>query len=703
LPGFTTIIDQLMRTASSGSDTVSDQVEHILQLLPQSEAATDAESTAAARSRLTSAWASGLAFESLRGWHWPYWINLQTNPATGIAAYPSAAPFTSGLPLLQNKSARDAAPILLEQDSRFAGTMDRRAMITPPDSRFSIETWFRIGDELIIPSDISTEQSIHFANEPSAGQQWKFRTNQSTASVSATATLLEDTAFLKIAMDCKAPSSPVIIYASIRPYHLDSIAPVHDLVYNSKGFWMSDSQVVALFTRRPDLAWASDARHGDAALFLTAPPERTAVRCAAGMATAISAFHFQPGENAHVELYLPFAPVYPRELPLADFAGRDTPPARRRQIRQPASSALNHPTVSQRTSSPASPLENASLIHLLAATDTANPTMQQMLVARNNWIVPAVRALVRAGHSVQAARLLGFCMLGIQRNGYLSAARGRWAFHGQMLTALADYFRLQERPPDETLATWARMRSAAKWIMRKRREVAHAPQKPAGLLPPGIGPQGQGPDYFLADNFWAIEGLCAASWLGRQFGEHAEAETFYEEAAKMSKAVQSAVHRELEFGITQQVPGRLRRSFDAAAGAELLDLALLDEAAGMLDPLDWFASLLKALSQPLRADSTDNSPHMLALDQRGIRPARRILLELAKLNAYRGKTGPEFWPDLQPTQDLAALATPQNTWSESISLPARTGLGQLHFDPEAAALYLILQRKLKEQANNRAV
>ncbi len=681
MPSYKTMIGELLRLAGErpGGHAMN-AYRAMLKLAPKAEQAGDGPATGLLVEEHSRAWATAVAFDALRGWSWPYWINAQTNPLSPI--YAPLPPFT-----LRNHSARDAAPLLVPEIGRFAGLLDRRGMFIPVDQRFGIEVWFRAGDEVIRPAEVLEEYEVSYDNGPL--RTLRMRVGKLTLEVCAEAGVAEDFEYVKLRGAIRAGEGfgfePLAVYFAIRPFTLDGVTPVYDLVYNSKGFWMSESRVVALFPRKPELSWASNARQGDAGLFLWAPPDRSAVRCAAGMATAVSGFHGEAGgREVYGEVVVPLRPVFPRELPFAALVPRSESGRRSTVLaRTPRRDRgrLAVPTEAMR----------ASREHLLACADTRVPTVQKLFVVKNNWIVPAVRALALEGDGAAAERILDYCLLGVQPNGYLPQAHGRWAFQGQVLTAMADLGRLGDRMDALQAIPYARIQSIAKWIMRKRREISHAPKKPAGLLPPGISPTGMGPEYNFVDNLWAIEGLLSATWLARQHGHHGDADGFYEDATRMVSRLMDAIHRELEYSLQQLVPGRFQRPFDAVSAAEVLDMMLTEEAAGLMRKGEWLHDVVKEISAGLaRAGGSDRDGGLLKMDVRGIVPARR-LLQLWWL-VERNEAG-------RKELDGAAekLMTPQGVWPDIMHLRCRSGAGQMGFDPEAAAIYLLLERKLTDK------
>lgn len=678
MPSYKTIIGELLRLAGERpGDRAVDAYRAVLKLAPKSEQTADASTTGPQVEEHSRAWATAVAFDALRGWSWPYWINAQTNPLSPI--YSPLQPFS-----LRNDSARDATPLLVPEIGRLAGTLDRRGMFTPVDQRFSVEVWFRAGNEVIRPAEVLDETGVSFDNGPS--RTVRLRVGKLVLEINAEAGVAEDFEYVKMKGTISAGEGfgfeSLAVYFAIRPFTLDGVTPVYDLVYNSKGFWMSESRVVALYPRKPELTWASNARQGDAGLFLSAPPDRTAVRCAAGMATAISGFHGEAGgREAHGEVLVPLRPVFPRELPFSALV--------------PRSESGRRSTVQARTGrryggrvSAFSDAMRASREQLLACADTRVPWVQKLFVVKNNWIVPAVRALALEGDGSAAERILDYCLLGVQPNGYLPQAHGRWAFQGQVLTAMADLGRLGDRMDALQAMPYVRIQSIAKWLMRKRREISHAPKKPAGLLPPGITPRGMGPEYNFVDNLWAIEGLLSATWLARQHGHHGDADVYYEDATRMVSRLMDAIHRELEYSLQQLVPGRFQRPFDAVSAAEILDVMLTEEAAGLMRRGDWLDDVIGAISAGLAgAGGSESGGGLIKMDVLGIVPARRLLLLWALVD--RDEAGRD---ELEGA--AKGLMTPQGVWPDMMHLRCRSGAGQMVFDPEAAAIYLLLERKL---------
>lgn len=677
MSSYSTIISELARLfdlpEASATGALNRSVD---KMSPQAERRLDAEVARLEAQDFTRAWATQMAFQAVPGFRWPYWINAQLSPLD------AGIPVGQSSPVLQNLTSRDCVPLLTSETRTLAGTVDRRGLVTPVDERSSMETWFSIGDALLVPACALDEAEFSY-EILEHGTRITWHHPLARAEITVSVEQLEENPFLRLsaALSPQGTGCPATIFFGIRPYTLHGLVPVHDLVYNSKGFWMSDSKVVALFPEKPGAAWASDGRLGDAPQFLANPPDRTAIRCSAGLATCASTFFSASASEAaplRAEVLVPLLPLFPRELPLAALissAGKRSSTLHQADRKSPAT-----PPVSREE---ALPLQSRR--QLLAAADVTTRQSQENFARRNHWLVPAVRALLALKEPAAASRLLTWSLLGQHKNGYLPQSHGKWAFPGQVLSAAYTYC---GRQGTESMS-WAAVQALAQWITRKRREVSHAPKKPSGLFPPGLPRYGGAPDYNVTDNIWAIEGLIAASGLARLHGHHTEADHYYDEAQQVAHQLKAALQRELEYGLAQQIPARLHRSFDAATAAELLDLALLPETLGLLQPAEWFTQLIRRLREPVAgvAPAAGEPFTLLQMDSRGLFPARRLMLLYA-----------EETLKIVPKHSLVALeehlTTSVGIWPEAIHPHTRRGTGVMPFDPEAAALHILIRGKV---------
>ncbi len=694
MPSFTSIINSLLR--SFPSEKASQVFRTAQKLHPQSEPLANSHLTRALLDEQLHGWLTRHAWEACRAWNWPYWINAQSH--AGSPAFTNFVPDT----LLKNTAARDAAPIPGLPDT-FAGTVDRRGMVTPPHGRFSVEAWFRFPDGLTVPAAILDDAQLTIQST-ATNVVFEITTAYGQATIEVHASGTDDLKSVRIIATCEplegSDSCPASIYFAIRPYSLEGITPIHDLVYNSKGFWMADSQVIAWYPHRPDVSWASDARHGDAVFFLSDPPERTAVRCPAGMANALTGWHLPLRESSSLsaEIILPLHPISAKTFPFVelvkDASRRSHTTARASE--SIASAESNHAIVLQTGSSLDQMLIMADA-QLRSLTDISEPAVHQRFLHKSNWLVAAVRGLLYQGRRDAAARLLQLPLIDIQKNGNLNLAAGKWSLHGQVLTAVADYHRLSQAPPERPVVSYSQLRNIARWIMRKRREVAHAPDKPQGLFPPGATRSNTGIEYQLVDNFWALQGLVSAGWLARFNHEHRDAEVLQKESAKFAANLAAAMHRELEYSLSQQMPGRLHRAFDPNTAAEILEIALMPDTYRLLKAESWLPRLVDFLIEPLPASGAPQAGFVLRrIDEQGVYASRRMLLCLALLRVSDKRLPSLFAEVLQ-------MQTPLLSWTECLNPRTMMGTGREMVDTEATALFTVLIRQMLLQDDDNTI
>lgn len=685
MPSYSSVINSLLRLFPS--EKANQYYRAVIKLHPQSEPLANSHLTRSILDDQLQAWITRHAWEACRGWNWPFWINAQTHGASNAFINLTSSP------LLANIAARDAAPINGIPET-FSGLVDRRGMVTPPHGRFSVETWFRFADGMVRPASILDDAEMHVTSTATTST-FKFPTPHARVEIKVSASGADELKHVHVVATCSANDNgktcPASIYFAIRPYTPEGVVPIHDLVYNSKGFWMSDSKVIAWLPQRPDISWASDAHHGDAAFFIADPPERTAVRCPAGLATAISGLHLplREAQVSSAEIVLPLEPVPAKAFPFAELIQQKGHHTAARSASFPAKEqTVLRQAIRVNTGSP---IDEALILadhHLSSLTDISVPAIHQAFLYRSEWLAAAVRALLYQGHQSQAARLLQLPLVDIQKNGNLGLAGGKWSLHGQVLTAAADYHRLTQAPRERPVISYTQLRNIARWVMRKRREIAHAPEKPQGLFPPGVTRSNHGIEYQLTDNLWALQGIASAGWLARYFQEHRDAEVLQREAGKFAGNIAAAMHRELEYSLTQQVPGRLHRTFDPATASEILEIALMPDAWRMVRADSWLPRLIDYLHQPLSHQPSRPLNYMLRqIDSNGVYPLRRMLLCLAmiKLNDERAQT---LFTEILPTR------SPLNTWPECLNPHTGMGTGRDMADPGACSAFAILVREL---------
>lgn len=674
MPSFSSLLNSLLRVYPS------EQAEALFRAMqklhPSGESLSDGRQAAEDFLRLVEGRRTLHAWQMHQDWYWPYWVRLQTSAESPASADPS-----TGL-VLENRAARSARPVE-GAPGRFAGLIDPRGMVTPACSLYSVECWMLLDGKLYVPASVTGRSGIVITTH---GVQLPIATGQ--FHIDARAVEVDGEIFLRLTARYDAPQTGTpdglpagMIYFAVRPYNMERVTLLHDLVYNSKGFLMSDNRVIGWMPRRPDQVWVSNAANGDAGHFVAHPPERTAMRCGAGLATAMLGFEVPAGGGA-AEIFLPAQPQVAKSFPFLSLA---------RAARPPATESIQHTPVlvlGDGTDG-VSELYNRSLSHLYALAEPSAPFVRQLLEDDPSAVHAITQTFLTQGEHAIAGRFLQQQFLGIQKNGTLSGAIGFWAAPGQLLQAIAQYYRCTARPAEESQFPYQKVRRLARWIFRKRRELSHAPQKPKGLLPPGRGADRAGLDYHFTDNFWALQGLCAAQWLARHYGEHRDAEIIRAEIDKYTRQINAAIHHALEYSQNHVLPINGYRQHAGSSSVRLLELALMPEAFALLKPHEWMTRLLDFLTAPLTPGSA--SMELRRVDETGVRPGDRALLAHATLLlSYKSR--------YTLAADLQSLTTESGTWCDTLNQKTREGTapGLIGLAATAGYLNFITARYVQE-------
>lgn len=646
----------------------TDIYNSMLRLYPASESLTTRAQIQELVQNELRAWHTRQVYNACRGWQWPHWINLQVHPAS--LAYSSSATQAP----LRNVHGREAYPVT-GKSSEFAGYLDRRGMFVPPGGRFSIETWVYVGDTLLCPANVLNESNFKYTYSKH-GASVSMTFGAATLQVSSHSFEMDNATYVRLSATAEMPVSdnrPVSVLFAIRPYSLESVIQLKDLVYNSKGFWMSDSRIIAWSLQRPHTAWASNAELGDAALFIDHPPERTAVRCSAGLATAIS-LHQSETVGAHsADMVIPVEPALAKTFPFAPIlrelsnrqAGKSTP----KEIVTNSDNA-----------------DDITGFILPLLTDVTKSEVRADLEKQHHCFASLVTALCKQERYDRAASVLNLVLLSIQRNGTLDFAHGHWELYGQLLVSLKAFKEFSPSANHSHVLAYSQIRLLARWIIRKRRAVATSPNKPKGLLPPGLTRTGIGIEYNVVDNLWSIEGLAAAADLARMFNEHQDADIYKKEAEILAHRLSAAIHRELEYSIDQLPPGRLYRGFDVDSASELLDLAFLPNTRRMMGNVEWFTKLTSYLATKASEIARSTATPLRNIDRYGFHPARRLLLALAVR-----QNNPALAAELNV--ENASLHTSLGLWNSCVNPTSGLGCGSTFVDLEATSLIATISKK----------
>ncbi|MBX7245832.1 MAG: hypothetical protein K1X53_10055 [Candidatus Sumerlaeaceae bacterium] len=600
-------------------------------------------------------------------WIWPWWIEQQRDPRSE-AFVPVHASATSGNITNRNWTAVGTL------GGRREAIVDPRGLVTPWPGQWSLDTFLEINGETLFPSRLHSHQVSQRATTNPPGVQTEFAFHGLDLQIQAWAFRHEANDYLvqttRITNSSDAPLSPALIH-SLRPANPEGVCLVHNLAYNTRGFWNVEAQVACYFPLRPDYSIASNHERGDAAFYLDDETEDNAIHCPVGLATGASVWrlHLEPGATETVFAVLPLEPMNPRFFEFSPF----TPDALQRsrdkateewQEKRDAGTTIQLPDPRLVESFEAS--KTAVLLLNDGHEITTGPTSGHTQSFANGEAM--LQALAILNYPKEVRHNLEFYPLKQWKNGYFCARKGEWASTGQAICAIADYCRLHGDTPllEQLLPA---IKRGVVWIEKKRNEVSFSRRKPKGLLPAGFSPDHSHPnDFNYYDNFWSLRAVQAAAGAADALGLGPDARLFQSIYDAYLRDLNEAINRDVEFSPHHLLPAAPRRRPDAGMAWNVTDASL-----ELFPPEEspWMRRILDSLGES-------------ALNGE-VRPDTVMVLCRALLS-IRNPLGLKLLPQLQ------RLASPTWCWPEVIHPRTRGGSrGEGHHGPANAQWVLLLR------------
>lgn len=479
-------------------------------------------------------------------WIWPFWVERQFNP-TDDAFIPRAFSITH-----VNLTHRNWTAVGLPGFEELP-IVDPRGLVTPFWDGWSLDGWIVAEDgRSLFPSRLSSVRQ-RLCMDDGIAVETTAAERQLTL---VTRVDLDDdghriTCRVRVRASADARAWAVI---ALRPYNPEGVSFIHEVkVAQDRCAFVVDGRHRIEFSVPAERHALSYYRMGDVRSRLLSPNNQDEIRCDVGMATAAALFQLEPGRSREIVAGIP-------------LDGRDAPRPGRPHIsvRERWAEALQGHSVLQVPDERARFLYDAALRSIILHTPAdvyPGPYTYKRFWFRDATFI--VHALLCAGLTDRAERLLDRFPRRQQRSGYFHSQDGEWDSNGQVLWLIHRFCRLTgRRPKPEWLSA---IRRGGRWIVRKRLpdqlDAAHA-----GLLPAGFSAEHLGPnDYYYWDDFWAIAGLRAAADLMSEGGPSAVAETFDREAIALMTAVDRSLAGTAERRLHPGIPASPYRRMDAGA------------------------------------------------------------------------------------------------------------------------------------------
>jgi hypothetical protein len=479
-------------------------------------------------------------------WIWPFWVERQFNP-TDDAFIPRAFSITH-----VNLTHRNWTAVGLPGFEELP-IVDPRGLVTPLWDGWSLDSWIVAEDgRSLFPSRLSSVRQRLCLDDGIA--------------VETTATEQQLTLITRIDVDqdgsgiiCRVrvrASADARAWAviALRPANPEGVSFIHEIkVAQDRCAFIVDGRHRVEFSVPADRHTLSYYRMGDVRSRLLSPNNQEEVRCDVGMATAAALFRLEPGRPREIVAGIP-------------LDGRDAPRPGRPQesVKERWTEALQGHSVFQVPDEQARFLYDAALRSIIL--HTPGDVYPGPYTYKRFWFRDAtfiVHALLCAGLTDRAERLLERFPRRQRRSGYFHSQDGEWDSNGQVLWLIHRFCRLTgRRPKPEWLSA---IRRGGRWIVRKRLsdqlDAAHA-----GLLPAGFSAEHLGPnDYYYWDDFWAVAGLRAAADFMAEARESAVAEEFDREAIALMTAVDRSLAGTADRRLHPGIPASPYRRMDAGS------------------------------------------------------------------------------------------------------------------------------------------
>lgn len=634
---------------------------------------------------VTSGEVGPIALEHIRGvltrqavcacpdWVWPHWMEERRTRAN--RAFTPLAP-----PMPWTNTTRRNWLTLAAPNGRGEALVDPRGLVTPRRGGLSVDVWLKAAGQIVAPSRLS-DARVDQQFDPAA---MRVTTGfgegglQLTSEVEVIEWEEMELALVSVGV-ANVTDDDVLedhVVVALRPANPEGVAPIRDLTYNSRGFFLSGNDLTAFFPQRPDCSSASNFARGDAAQQLNGPGAETQTHCPAGLANAASLFaiHLRPGERRSFSVVLPLQECNPRFFPFDRFLHERTE-ASREAASTDWRRAAGHACRCEPPDATLAAATKGALATVLSAGQRvrqAGATGPEDRKAFAAW-TDLCEGLDAAGLHDNAGHLIEFIELHLSRSGFWGMQAGEWDSTGRALQSVWEHCRLSgDRASIGRLATG--IKTAAAWTRRKIREAGPTGNRPLGTLPAGLAPEpGLPVDHHFSHAFWCLRGLDIAVLVAREVGDNEGARLSEDAAAALRRDLATTLNRELEFG-GNPYPG-YAPSRGGLSGANLAAMI----PAPLLAPerAPWMRALADALCR--RWLGNGDEPAVSPIE--GITLAR-CLLRLGDARAFA------------VLRSVAAMAPHPGCWPDQYNPATSGGCGREGHDPRAAALWLAAMREV---------
>jgi putative flippase GtrA len=578
---------------------------------------------------------NSLAIQHNLDWIWPYWVECQYDPLNK-AFIPRSFSLTQ-----INLTHRNWTALGVVDGSDYP-LVDPRGLLTPFYDGWSIDVWIvpHEGEPLIPSRCLNVTQQMLMDDNlcvltGSSFDQLKLELKaQVIGPPRASICQLEIRGFSGV----KAR-----LVVSLRPYNPEGVSFINNigLIENSLGWHVNQENFIYL-DKPPDKYVFSNYHRGDVHGRLTTQDNEKEISCKVGLASSAAIYMLEAGQAQTITLSVP---LWKNKInPEALGEGQRTAQLAWKESLQGAC-ALQIPD------------EHFQFLYKAAIRTMILHSPKEVypgpFIYRRFWFRDAsfiLYALLCVGIKERVHRALDCFRARQTAYGYFLSQEGEWDSNGEALWIMRQYCEMTGNvPPQEWMES---IKRGGKWITRKRLP-GNAPSAHAGLLPSGFSAEHLGPnDFYYWDDFWAVAGLKAASYLCAANKDHEGAVYFEGESHSLLGSINQSL---------KKVEDRLQRPAIPASPYRRLDTGAIGSLTASY-PLRIFET-----NDPRILDTADflvknclvHGGFFHDMTHSGINPY--LTLHLAQVFLRAGD--PRYFGLMTA---VAKLASPTGQWPESI-------------------------------------
>ncbi|MFP4355911.1 MAG: hypothetical protein ACLFUJ_12370 [Phycisphaerae bacterium] len=592
-------------------------------------------------------------------WVWPWWVQRQFDPADE-SFVPRAFSITH-INLTHRNWTAAGAPGCYAMP-----IVDPRGLVTPFFDGWSIDMWILPdqGQALLPARSCRVEQQL----DCSEGLAVVTRAFQDEMELTSRLQVQAEGKSACARIDCTARAAkPGWLIASIRPFNPEGVSFVHHIAPEGPDQLAIERASCLRFDRPMDRHVVSQYRRGDVYDHLPGKDALEKIHCDVGLASSAAMFRLDPDGQAELSIRVdlsadeqsrPIAPGGPIESwpdALEGTARLECPDRRFVELYDAA-------------------------VRTLLVLNPRDP-LPGPYTYKRFWFRDAayfLYAMLAAGMTDRVTRSLERFPARQSATGYFHSQEGEWDSNGQVLWLLKRYAEMTGRKLDQR---WLRpVRSAARWIRRKRIDVG-GDSLHAGLLPAGFSAEHLGNnDYYYWDDYWSLAGLQAAAEMLDGWDRCEDAQLCRNETEGLRAAIRRSLDKSRSIRKIDAIPASPHRRMDAGAVGSIVagyPLQLLEpDDPQLLATADW-------LCENCFVDG--------AFFQQMIHSGLNAYLTLHIAQVYLRAGREEYWPLVKA---VARIASPTGQWPEAVH--PRTGGGCMGDGQHgwAAAEWVLMARNM---------